>query len=80
MCDAESLQLPDGEGGFGARIENQGIGAAGKDDARARISARQLGGNGDALGRLVERDRIACRGNILRDHAAEHDNAVGRSA
>ena len=59
---------------------DQGAAAAGKDDAGIRITPRQFGGRGDALGGFVERDAAARGRYVGRDRAAEHDDAVGRPA
>ena len=78
--NAERLELPHGEGRLNRIARQQGIVAAGKDDARIGIAARELDRGGNPLGRLVELDGAARRRNIERDRAAKHDDAVGRAA
>ena len=78
--DAETFEDGAGIVGFPGIVRNQIRAAAGEDDARIRIAARKRGGGDDAVGR-VRTTGVPCAADRSASiDAAEHDDAVGRTA
>ena len=64
MGNSERLEFAHGDTGLGTFVVNQRTRAAGNDNSRIRITAREFDGDDEACRPLLERDGAALERNL----------------